>query len=143
MKTIYNIIFTVEKGKAYLHTSYENNYDKRKPSYNPLYYKGYKMKHNIICTKGKTYLNELNWIELKELSQHKIATWMSPRGNPYKTYGRMLSEQPSSVIMARQTGQYWSGDGWSSKIKQFPSKLVSSVSLFSLQWPYLWCHCRH
>lgn len=32
LKTIYNIIFTVEKGKAYLHTSYENNYDKRKPS---------------------------------------------------------------------------------------------------------------
>ena len=29
LKTIYNIIFTVEKGKAYLHTSYENNYDKR------------------------------------------------------------------------------------------------------------------
>lgn len=56
LKTIYNIIFTVEKGKAYLHTSYENNYDKRKPSYNTLYYKGYKMKHNGICTKGKTYL---------------------------------------------------------------------------------------
>lgn len=37
LKTIYNIIFTVEKGKAYLHTSYENNYDKRKPSYNTLY----------------------------------------------------------------------------------------------------------
>ena len=37
-------------------TSYENNYDKRKPSYNTLYYKGYKMKHNIICTKVKTYL---------------------------------------------------------------------------------------
>ena len=82
----------MEKGKAYLHTSYENNYDKRKPSYST-YYKGYKMKHNIICTKGKTYLQ---WIELKELSQHKIATWISPRGNPYKTYGRMLSEQPSS-----------------------------------------------
>ena len=30
----------MEKGKAYLHTSYENNYDKRNPSYNTLYYKG-------------------------------------------------------------------------------------------------------
>ena len=50
----------------------------------------------LFAQKEKPICNELNWIELKELSQHKIATWMSPRGNPYRTYGRMLSEQASS-----------------------------------------------
>ena len=46
----------MEKGKAYLQISYQNNYNEKNVNLFTIHYKGWKMKHNVIYTKGETYL---------------------------------------------------------------------------------------